>query len=268
MAKQLRRARREPITNNLARILMLIRFFIRLCGFDIYDPGFRFGFLTWISFALALVAQPVLIYTMCTRDRELMMRACTLLGHMGQALVKAFKSFLNRQAIVNATFFLRSLYERNAAATNGNADILRRWGRLFLVVMRCVSVIVISIIPAFVVYPLWTVGTLLDPREMILTICVPFVDETTAAGAAGLACLHVAFLFLGTVGILGDDLIFWLLILHICPMAEMLINMLRRLDEMVQRIDADDDGKRSDVRWQEMEKSLDNIVELHTEIIA
>lgn len=244
-------------------MIFIARFCARLVGLDLFAPNYRCGPLTMFIFVLTTLGAPTVIYSMLTRDRVIVMRACTLLGVMFQAWLKALLFYNKRKQIVNVYYYLRSLYKRNARATNGNAEILLRWVTRFSLMQRAAIVVLSSAMFTFLAHPLIASGTLLSERDTVLPLYYPLVDETTRFGQCVLLVIHLTYLLMGLMGILAADLCFWILMMHICPMADMWINLLQRLDADSQRVNREGNDDQKVLNY-----CLNNIVEIQNEIFG
>lgn len=191
-----------------ARIVLIFRFYLSWSGFDFFIPKFKTNILTWTTFIMTGSGQPILIYTMISRSRETMMRACSIFGLMMQGCMKAYTTFYYRHRINNNLHYLRTVYERNTGKSNGNEEILLRWAKIFLLFTRVLSTAITFMFPVICVYPLITSGTYFDPNEPLLPVFLPYVDEYTRWGMYTSLFGQFICLFLGTVGILGCDLLF------------------------------------------------------------
>lgn len=132
--------------------------------------------------------------------------------------------------------------------------IVRQWVQLFRKFSSAFIVFTIFILVMFLLAP---VGTYLvfDSIEPVIPVYLPGIDHSSVRGYLISMVYNVVGITATAIGFVGSDLTVFVLLLHLCPMAQVFVAHLKALERRLEDFDVDVD--------RESRRYLYNIVRMH-----
>lgn len=206
--------------------------FLRLLYADYMNPAFnRNAPGTIIVGTYMVFSAAMCFYTIIVADRDEKLKVVALipLGFQG---ISKFHQFTTKAHILRSHVATLDRIYRQCDLQAREAIIMIGWARVFnRVIKGCVVFVlmgfcVFCVVPPFLYF---TTGEL----TLLLPIILPYFEANSTSGFLAQSVFQI-ILAIGTpVGVLAADLTLFLQILHVCPLSDVLVLKLRRLENQL-----------------------------------
>lgn len=153
---------------------------------------------------------------------------------------------------------LRQIFVTNQNWPTSRHTILHKWILRFHLLFKAMVILYMSVALFFILFPV--VMYLFTGQKVVLfPIFLPMVDETTNQGFLTVSSVHLLWIVQTSMGLLGSDSLFALMLLHILPMSELFVVCIEEMNDAL---------KTNPLvgRTEYMAMWLRNILQIHQEL--
>lgn len=206
-----------------------LRLMSKICGYDIFHPGFKINWLTrsfLISMCLALFSST---YTMCVYNTAQKLNAAPTIMLTMQGFLKLYTYCGHVEENRASLQILHDIYGATTDKSKQSYAIMLRWSNLIFSIAKIFSCVIVATMLVIIVYPMF-VFLISGQFVPMLPMFVPGIDELSKLGFLMLTGIHTIWAVQGAVGMLFSDMFYSVMVLHIWPMVHILENMFQELN--------------------------------------
>lgn len=214
-----------------------ILFYQKCVGCDALTENFRPNFVTAFFCGMVVLFMLCNGYTLATYDTMTRLKCMAIFGLGIQGFSKFPTIILYSTDIYALVAFLRSIYQGNRQTMQPAYAVLRRWASIMSAVMRLGSMVIIVATLLFVPES-WLESVRDGHRVPMLNTMVPGVrvgGDGNWPGYVAVYGFHAVLVFLGATGTCAVDMLLVMLVIHLCPMAEIFAQMLQDLRQTLRQ---------------------------------
>ncbi|XP_055549365.1 odorant receptor 67d-like [Wyeomyia smithii] len=225
-------------------LIVFLRMFLTNCGMDILQERFRWNFRTFlclfclISFSFSVVHTVYLHWG----DWYAVMDSLSVSGIGLQGMIKMYSALAQKPYFREKYLNIKYLHQRSTSNPKNNASMIKCvLTILYLFRMFFVSYAIAGV--AFFVLPFY-VMVVKQEKKLVLPLELPFTEASTETGYVITTIFHLVLTVMAIMGILAADMGIMIIVLHVVGIANVFMNNLGDLNEMLLQAETSDETKR------------------------
>lgn len=171
------------------------------------------------------------VYTMAVFDHDMMLKSLTMMPVVCQGIVKYHVYTSKTHILRSHVVVLKDIYTQ-CDSQKHEAVILNVWARILQRVIKVFQIIVGATAFGFCTVPPYTYFTT-GKLTFLMPMFIPYFDVNTVNGYSVQLLFQILMISIGALGLIFADLTMCIQILHLCPLSDVLVRKLRRLERLL-----------------------------------